>query len=180
MKKGLFASIFGKKKGDSEARAEEMNRDLIDTEDKVGRWTILVRYSKEKSPEETERIFKDINERTESCAVVLMDYNQKEQIKASENMSWLYDVKYELLNKDTIHQIVTVGKRCFDYRVRCLLAGIGEEKIAIAPMSEKVKDLIDLEQADTICFVAAPSTYIVVESIKEELMETMKKREKME
>ena len=64
--------------------------------------------------------------------------------------------------------------------VRCLLAGIGEEKIAIAPMSEKVKDLIDLEQADTICFVAAPSTYIVVESIKEELMKNMKKREEME
>ena len=108
-----------------------------------------------------------------------MDYNQKEQVKASENMSWIYDVNYNLLNTDTVGQVLTVGKRCFDYRVRCLLAGIAEEKIAVAPIVEQVKELVALEAIDTLYFVAAPSTYIVVESIKEDVMAAMKEKENM-
>ena len=179
MKKGLFGSIFGKFKGNASDYTEERRPGLEDSEEKVGRWNVLVRYGKEKTPEETERIFQEIHERTDRCAVVLMDYNQKEQVKASENMSWIYDVNYNLLNTDTVGQVVTVGKRCFDYRVRCLLAGIAEEKIAVAPIAEQVKELVALEAIDTLYFVAAPSTYIVVESIKEDVMAAMKEKENM-
>ena len=180
MKKGLFGSIFGKFKGNASEYTEERRPGLEDSDEKVGRWNVLVRYGKEKTPEETERIFQEIHERTDRIAVILMDYNQKEQIKASENMSWIYDVNYNLINKDTVCQVVTVGKRCFDYRVRCLIAGICEEKIAISPITEKVKDMIALDAIDTLCFVAAPSTYIVVETIKEEVMAAMKEKENME
>ena len=179
MKKGLFGSIFGKFKGNASDYTEERRPGLEDSEEKVARWNVLVRYGKEKTPEETERIFQEIHERTDRCAVVLMDYNQKEQVKASENMSWIYDVNYNLLNTDTVGQVVTVGKRCFDYRVRCLLAGIAEEKIAVAPIAEQVKELVALEAIDTLYFVAAPSTYIVVESIKEDVMAAMKEKENM-
>ena len=179
MKKGLFGSIFGKFKGNASDYTEERRPGLEDSEEKVGRWNVLVRYGKEKTPEETERIFQEIHERSDRCAVVLMDYNQKEQVKASENMSWIYDVNYNLLNTDTVGQVLTVGKRCFDYRVRCLLAGIAEEKIAVAPIVEQVKELVALEAIDTLYFVAAPSTYIVVESIKEDVMAAMKEKENM-
>ena len=179
MKKGLFGSIFGKFKGNASDYTEERRPGLEDSEEKVARWNVLVRYGKEKTPEETERIFQEIHERTDRVAVVLMDYNQKEQVKASENMSWIYDVNYNLLNTDKVCQVVTVGKRCFDYRVRCLLAGIAEEKITVAPIAEQVKELVALEAIDTLYFVAAPSTYIVVESIKEDVMAAMKEKENM-
>lgn len=179
MKKGLFDSIFGKFKGTASEFREERKPGLEDSTENVGRWNVLIRYGKEKTPDETERIFQEIHERTDRCAVVLMDYNQKEQVKASENMSWIYDVNYSLLNTDNVCQVITVGKRCFDYRVRCLIAGVSEDKISVAPVAEQVKELVDLDTIDTLCFAAAPSTYIVVETIKEDVMAAMKEKENM-
>lgn len=179
MKKGLFSSVFAKLSKNEKDETNKTSAALSDYDEQIGRWTILVRYGKEKTPELSEKIFREISERTDRCALILMDYNQKEQMHASENMSWLYDVKYELLNCTSVHQIIAVGKRSFDYKVRCLLAGVAENLIHTTVMTEAVQDMVHLSEVDTVCFLAAPSTYVPMEAIKEELVKIMKKEEEI-
>lgn len=179
MKKGLFGSLFSKMSEKKEEDTAEKIVNLENHEETVGRWQILVRYGKEKSPEISEAVFAEVCERTDNCAVVLMDYNQKEQIHASENMSWLYDTDYEQLNKGNIKQILAVGKRCYDYKVRCLLAGISEECITTALLIDDAGQMVKLAQVDTVCFLVSPSNRIAVETVKTDLIKCMKNEEGM-
>ena len=179
MKKGLFGSLFSKIAGNDKDDTQKTERILNDYEEVIGRWTLLVRYGKEKTPELSEKVFKELRERNDRCALILMDYNQREQMKASENMSWIYDVDYELLKCDSVSQIITVGKRCYDYKVRCLMAGISESIIESTVVVEAAKDIVRLSDVDTICFIAAPSAYVPMEALKEELIARMKKEEEI-
>lgn len=49
--------------------------------------------------------------------------------KWSENMCWMYDCDFELIDKDDIENIVVCGPRGKDCRLRLLLVGIPDEKI---------------------------------------------------
>lgn len=180
MKKGLFGSVFAKLTGKAADDIDEKRQSLIDEEETVGRWKILTRYGKEKTPEASEKIFTEICERTDRCALILMDYNRREQMKASENMSWIYDVNYEQLNQEHIQQILAVGKRCYDYKVRCLLAGINPERIETVVSVDEVHNLVDISKVDTICLLASPSNHLVAETIKNELVNILKKEEGIE
>ena len=175
MKKGLFGSLFSKGSNKKEASNAEKITHLENHEQEEGRWKILIRYGKEKRPEVSETVFSEVCSRTDRCAIVLMDYNQKEQIHASENMSWLYDTDYEQLNQEHIKQIIAVGKRCYDYKVRCLLAGIPEERITTALLADDAGNLAKLDELDTICFLVSPSNRIAVENIKTKMMYCMKR-----
>ncbi len=179
MKKGLFGSLFSKIAGNDKDDTQTVESVFNDYDEIVGRWNILVRYGKEKTPELSEKVFKELSERSDRCALILMDYNQKEQIKASENMSWLYDVDYEKLNCNSVCQIVTVGKRCYDYQIRCLMAGISETIIDCLGVVEAAKDAVRLADIDTVCFLVAPSVSVSMEALKEELKARMKKEEEI-
>lgn len=48
----------------------------------------------------------------------------------SENICWMYDCDFELLDNDDIENIVVCGPRGKDYRLRLLMAGIPDEKIS--------------------------------------------------
>lgn len=170
---GLLNSVFAKLSKKNAEDAIETKKLWTDTQEQVERWNICVWYGKEKTPEATNRIFEAISERNDRCAVVLMDYYQKEQVKASENMSWIYDVHYEMIKH--ARQILAVGKRCYDYKIRCLLAGIEEACVDTVLTPETVVKELRLSEVDTICFVVSPSNAMLVEGIKDELIKAMKK-----
>lgn len=177
MKKGLFGSVFAKFGGKTEEDIVEKKETWTNKQEQVGRWNILMRYGKEKTPEATNAIFDEIAQRQDRCSVILMDYYQKEQIKASENMSWIYDVHYETLKQSQIAQILAIGKRCYDYKIRCLLAGIDEKYIDMVPTTDLASSAIRLSDVDTICFVVSPSNALIAEGIKDEMIKIMKKEE---
>lgn len=177
MKMGLFGSIFTKISGKNADEAVEKNLKLEDYEETVGRWTICIRFVEEKNPKATETVFKEISDRTDRCALILMDYNQKEQIRASENMCRLYDTDYEQLNQGHIRQILAVGKRCYDYKVRCLLAGIPEERICTEMMLEDVSGAIQFEDVDTVWLLTSLSNRIAMDRLKTTLVNSMKNME---
>jgi len=58
---------------------------------------------------------------------------------------WIYDVDYEFLNDPDILQVVVGGPRCYDHRLRLLMAGVSEDRISVAE-DELLTDDSDLEE----------------------------------
>lgn len=171
--KNPLKNLFGKKEKISEQwpSEEKVDREVI------GQWNILTFYSMEKDPKRSETVFKMIAEESEDCTVILMDYNQREQIQGSENVGFIYDAEYEYLCRSHIKQVITVGKRCYDYKMRCLLARVQKERINTAFQTNDVAELVKLSDVKNICFVMSPSTRFEVEQIRTKLTVRMKKGE---
>ena len=96
-------------------------------------------------------------------------------MESSENMAWIYEADYEFLNDDCVKQVVAGGKRCYDYKMRALLAGIPEERIACALHPEGVVDLIDVDAVDKIFILFAVYTRPKALEVRENLMERLNK-----
>ena len=83
------------------------------------------------------------------CVVLLLDdvFDEK---SSSENTAWLYDADFEFLNDETIPQILAVGVRCLDTKLRLLIAGIPEERITVVPNADDVANAVRLAQCDKV------------------------------
>lgn len=60
---------------------------------------------------------------------VILALDDLDEKRSSERIGWIYDTDYEFLNDSDVLQIIAVGKRFADHRLRLLLAGIPEEKL---------------------------------------------------
>ena len=70
-----------------------------------------------------------------------------------------------------------MGKRCYDYKMRCLLAGVPEDRIDTAFLVNNTAELVKLSEVKNICFVISPSTRFEVEQIRTKLTVRMNKGE---
>lgn len=59
------------------------------------------------------------------------------------DVSWLYDVEFELLNNETLNKIYAVGIDKENIKKRLLLARIPEDKIITADSLDEIKELIE-------------------------------------
>lgn len=62
----------------------------------------------------------------------------------SENVSWIYDTDFEILNVESIKKIVVFGDRGLDYQLRMLFAGIPQEKIVHVQKPEDAIYAVDI------------------------------------
>lgn len=63
-----------------------------------------------------------------------------------DDLSWLYDIEFELLNSSKVDKIICVGPQRYDIAVRMKYAGISEDKIKIYPYLNNIKnDLLKSE-----------------------------------
>ena len=136
---------------------------------------VIMCLAKGQSPIASSRVFEYLTEQKSDCAVVLLNYDYHDQMESSENMAWIYEADYEFLNDDCVKQVVAGGKRCYDYKMRCLLAGIPEERIACAVRPEEVVDLIDVDAVDKIFILFAVYTRPKALEVRENLMERLNK-----
>ena len=83
------------------------------------------------------------DDKQEKTVLMILDDEHENRI-SSEIVSWIYDTDFEFLTDSSIKQIVVGGKRCYDYKVRLLLAGVDENKIVCTPDEVKTAELIDL------------------------------------
>ena len=120
-------------------------------------------------------MFEFITEQPEDCCVVLLNYDYHDDLHSSENMAWIYEADYEFLKADCVKQIIPGGKRCYDYKVRALLAGVPEERIECALNPEDVVKLVDLDQVDRIYILHAVYTRPKALENKEHLAMRIKK-----
>ena len=61
--------------------------------------------------------------------VLLMDEVQDKN-HPTETLTWLYETDYEFLNSPNIKKIIVGGHMYLNHKLRMLLAGIPQEKIA--------------------------------------------------
>lgn len=65
--------------------------------------------------------------------VILLLADLHDEVNSSENITWLYDIDFEFLNKENVKQIIISGIRVYDILLRLLLAGIPKDKITVSP-----------------------------------------------
>lgn len=82
--------------------------------------------------------------------VVLMLDDVFDEKSSSENIAWLYDADFEFLASPDIEQIVTVGVRSLDSKMRLLIAGVPEDKIVAVPEENDAAAAVELSGAEKI------------------------------
>ena len=73
-------------------------------------------------------------------------------------IGWIYDADFEFLNTPDVKQIVLAGPRCYDYKLRCLIAGIPEERLLCEQDEFKAVDIMD-KDIDKLYLLHDTSTY---------------------
>lgn len=107
------------------------------SEEDINGKRVITHLSKGQNPVAASRVFDYVQSEPGNKAVILILDDCDDAKNSSENLTWLYDADFELLNKDDIKQIIIGGVRANDYYLRLLYAGVPEEKI--------VKTLNELE-----------------------------------
>lgn len=69
---------------------------------------------------------------------------------SSENITWAYDADFEKLNRPDIVRIVVGGRRCEDYRLRLILAGIDNDRIFTTENEKEAYKLLKLDGTDKV------------------------------
>ena len=90
----------------------------------------IIKYlAKGQNPVACSRTFDYIKQEKGRKAVMLNLDDYFDARESSENMAWIYDTDYELLNSEDIVQIIIGGARVKDHYLRLLLAGVPKERI---------------------------------------------------
>ena len=103
------------------------------------------------------------------AVVIAVDdyYDRKESIEFS---GWIYDVDYEFMTREGVEQVIATGPRCYDHKVRLLLAGVPEEKISCATDEMAGIDLIKTDAVDSVYILYDTSTYNLSCRMKDKLL----------
>lgn len=96
----------------------------------MGNVTLVKQMAKDLNAMACSRVFDYLSSRPGRKEVFLMMNNMGDAAHWSENTCWIFDADFEFLNRDDIVQIVCAGPRALDYKLRLLMAGVPEEKIA--------------------------------------------------
>jgi len=68
-------------------------------------------------------------EKYKDLKVVIIGWKEISRRYKYNDISWLYDIDFEILNKQNIEKIICVGDNCYDIASRIDLAGIEKSKI---------------------------------------------------
>ena len=97
-------------------------------------------------------------------------YDRKNSIEYS---GWIYDVDYEFLTREGVEQIIATGPRCYDHKVRLLLAGVPEEKIFCSVDEMTGIDLVKIDLVDSVYILYDTSTYNLSCKMKEKMLSVL-------
>ena len=112
--------------------------------------TVIQALSKGQSAVSSSRTFEYVaNEEGKKAILLAMDDLEDRQ-KSIEFSGWIYDLEYEQFNRDDVVQVICTGPRCYDHKVRCLLAGIPEEKILTNLSEVAAADDVTIDGVDRI------------------------------
>ncbi len=104
--------------------------------------------------------------------VLTMDdaYDRKTSI---EYIGWIYDVDYEFLANDDVVQVLATGPRCYDHKVRLLLAGVPEERISCVPDEMDFIRELRLQDTEAVYMLYDTSTYDLSCRMKDALISVL-------
>ena len=120
------------------------------------------------------RSFDYVSSEPGTKSVVLMLDDVFDEKESSENIAWLYDADFEFLNDPNITQVVTVGARSLDSKVRLLIAGVDESKIVAVTNEKEAADKVDIVGADKIFLLYELSRYDSAVTVRNQIAQRMK------
>lgn len=140
---------------------------------KVNGVTVVQAMSKGQSCISSCRTFDYVAGETGRKAIVLAMDDYYDRKKSIEYIGWIYDVDYEFFNKEDIVQVIATGPRCYDHKVRLLLAGVPEDRISCAEEEMDGVNLIKTKEVDHVYILYDTSTYNLSCKMKDKLVNSL-------
>lgn len=88
-----------------------------------------------------------------------------------EDISWLYDIDFEMLKNDTISHFICVGPFANDIATRAYLAGIDKEKIIIAEQVANIYGLLQITSGNIYAILNLGTDKKFIHSLNEHSIE---------
>lgn len=137
-------------------------------EDKAGKTEIIRTMAKGQNSVSCSRTLDFVGHENGARTVFIMIDDLFERHDSSEFVGWIYDADFEFLNTPDIRQIVLAGPRCFDYKLRLLIAGVPEDRILCEEDEFKAVDIMD-KDIDKLYLLHDTSTYDLACKVEEKI-----------
>lgn len=99
---------------------------------------------------------------------VILGFDNVSRRYKLNDISWLYDVKFELLNDDNIDKIFIIGRFRYDVLTRLKYANIPDEKLVVV---DKIDDIIDKVRNESVGNIYTMVCFDMTEILREKIME---------
>lgn len=139
-------------------------------QDEINGVPVIQVLSKGQNSVSSSRAFDYVSEEKGNKVVILAMDDRHDRKKSVEYIGWIYDVDYEFFKRDGIKQIIAAGPRCYDHKVRLLLAGVDESIIHTCFEEVDSVDLIKWEEIDSVYILYDVYTYDLSCQIKEKVI----------
>ena len=116
----------------------------------IGRWRLTASMAKGLNSVACSRNFDTVLNAQGKRAVVLMLDDVFDEKESTENIAWLYDADFEFLHDPDIVQVVAVGARHADTKLRLLMAGVEPEKITSVPNAADAAAAVRLNDCERV------------------------------
>ncbi len=120
------------------------------------------------------RSFDYVSNQPGKKSVMLMLDDVFDERESSENIAWYYDADFEFLNSPDIFEIIPVGIRCLDIRLRLLIAGVEPDKIKVIPDYKVASKAVDIDNAEKIYVLYELYRHDTAVKVRNEIAERLK------
>lgn len=142
----------------------------------AGRVTVIREMAKDKNALACSRVFQYIAQRPGKKEVMLLMNSLTDVPHWSENPCWFYDTDFEYLADESIVRVVCTGLRCEDYKLRCLMAGIPEEKLVCARDERDAAAMMAYEPGDELYVLYGTDTLQLAYEVYEQMKDIARER----
>ena len=111
----------------------------------VGNVEVVAHLAKGQNPVACSCVFEYVGSEKGTKEVIIMVDDVFDRKDSSEIMTWIYDCDFEFLSTPEIKNIVVVGVRREDYKMRLLMAGVPEERIRTVKTEDEVCDQLNFD-----------------------------------
>ena len=136
----------------------------------VGKTSIIRTMAKGQNSVSCSRTLDFVGHEPGEKSVFIMIDDLFERKDSSEFIGWIYDADFEFLNTPEMKQIILAGPRCFDYKLRLLIAGVPEEKIICKEDEFEAVKLID-KDVSKFYLLHDTSTYDLACEVEKKVLE---------
>lgn len=147
-------------------------------ETKAGKTEIIRTMAKGQNSVSCSRTFDFVGHESGDRSVFIMIDDFFERKDSSEFVGWIYDVDFEFLNTPEVKQIILAGPRCYDYKLRLLIAGVSEDRLLCEQDEFKAVDIMD-KNIDKLYLLHDTSTYDLACKVEKKIVDAFSGNDNM-
>ncbi len=105
---------------------------------------------------------------TKDIKTVILGFDNVSRRYHHNDLSWLYDVNFELLNNECIDKILVIGRFRYDVATRLELAGISDDKMILVDDFNNLLNIVKTTKGEIYTMVCFDMTANILKLIEEE------------